>query len=628
MKKYLLIKRSLTFMLCAFAALSANAYEYSTGKNGGKILTIKQEDLLSTDFKNNDGSIFNGVDTVKLSGTFTSWEGGPLGDNVESTDKQSVVKIDLSDADFSAFTGTESWKFSKFMSLETFAWPTAGHITVIPSYALKNCGIETIHIPGYITHINSQAFDENSNQKSLKTIIFDEYGHKETDAEGNEVFVSDVHMSIAAQAFSNNYGITDVFINTSGVITAANNAFPFIITYGHTDGGNDLAVLHFPDSKADFYTNLTHVLTVDIAADPGLLQKWLQDHATAAMTDAQEGNNGWWEFVQTGGIPDEGPEPDLGVKFLMTYSHPTRSHLVPDGVKAYIVNSIAKNTTHGLWEVTLKSVGVIPPRTGVILYGETNSKNAEGKATLAMSIVQMAVQIGESLYRDGDTGPSGAIVDLSLKRSNWDGLAQFNLGDFKNYLEPTANEEGTPSILNPFETDESGKVAFRNFGFGHFYKTKIKNDTYTDYAGFFRCSKNSKISSGKAYLKLAANEFLSGDEMELMIKKDDGYYLRAVAKDNATDETRFVDERETQYGGYWHNATWIPAEDFGIRDVRIPKSKFIGEPVFEEDDVTGVAKILIPVEAEEEVYYNLNGQRVINPTHGIFIKNGKKVIIK
>ena len=635
MKKYLLIKRSLTFMLCAFAALSANAYDKSTD---GKTLTIYQSDLQGgTAFVNGGGSVFNGVETVKLSGTFTSWTGGPLGSGGSATDKQSVTEIDLSGADFSAL---ESWNFSNFMNLETFTWPTAGHITVIPSYALKDCGIETIHIPGYITSIKSQAFDESSDQKSLKTIIFDEYGHEEPvlddegnpkyDDEGNPVvkFVSDVNMNVERQAFSNNYGITDVFINTSGVITAANNAFPFIITYGHTDGGNDLAVLHFPDSKADFYTNLTHVLTIDIAADPGLLQKWLQDHATQAATDATAGNNGWWEFVQTGGIPDEGPEPDLGVKFLMTYSHPTRSHLVPDGVKAYIVNSIAKNTTHGLWEVTLKSVGVIPPRTGVILYGETNSKNAEGKATLAMSIVQMAVQIGQSLYRDGDTGPSGAIVDLSLRRSNWDGLTQFNLGDFKNYLEPTANEEGTSSILNPFDTDENGRVAFRNFGFGHFYKTKIKNYTYADYAGFFRCSKNSKISSGKAYLKLAANEFLSGDEMELMIKKDDGYYLRAVAKDKATDVTEFVDERETQYGGYWSIATWDPAEDFGKRDVRIPTSKFIGEPVFEEDETNGVAKILIPVEAEEEVYYNLNGQRVTNPTHGIFIKNGKKVIIK
>ncbi|MDO4981785.1 MAG: leucine-rich repeat protein [Prevotellaceae bacterium] len=640
MKKYLLIKRSLTFMLCAFAALSANAYDKSTD---GKTLTIYQSDLQGgTAFVNGGGSVFNGVETVKLSGTFTSWTGGPLGSGGSATDKQSVTEIDLSGADFSAFTGTNSWNFSNFMNLKTFTWPTAGHITVIPSYALKDCGIETIHIPGYITSIKSQAFDESSDQKSLKTIIFDEYGHEEPvlddegnpkyDDEGNPVvkFVSDVNMNVERQAFSNNYGITDVYINTVGKITSENNAFPYAITYGHTDGNRDLAILHFPESKSDFYTNLKHMLTTETAADQGLLQKWLQDHATQAQTDANEGNNGWWEFVETGGTtPDD---PELGDKFLMTYSHPTLSHIVPDGVKAYIVHSIAKNNTYGLWEVTLKSIGVIPPRTGVILYGETNSKNDEGKPTLAMTIVRMAVKISDgqnaTLYPDGAKLPDGTTVDLSLRRDNWSGLEKFKLGDYKNYLEPTANEEGTPSILNPFETDESGKVAFRNFGFGHFYKTKIKNTSFDDYAGFFRCSKNSKISSGKAYLRLAANEFLTGDEMELLIKKDDGYYLRAVAKNNATDVTEYVDERETQYGGYWSIATWDPEEDFGIRDVNIPTSKFIGEPVFEEDETNGVAKILIPVEAEEEVYYNLNGQRVTNPTHGIFIKNGKKVIIK
>ena len=33
-------------------------------------------------------------------------------------------------------------------------------------------------------------------------------------------------------------------------------------------------------------------------------------------------------------------------------------------------------------------------------------------------------------------------------------------------------------------------------------------------------------------------------------------------------------------------------------------------------------------EAESEVYYNLQGQRVENPTNGLYIKNGRKVIVK
>jgi hypothetical protein len=31
---------------------------------------------------------------------------------------------------------------------------------------------------------------------------------------------------------------------------------------------------------------------------------------------------------------------------------------------------------------------------------------------------------------------------------------------------------------------------------------------------------------------------------------------------------------------------------------------------------------------EPDVYYNLNGQRVDNPTKGLYIQNGKKVIVR
>lgn len=199
-------------------------------------------------------------------------------------------------------------------------------------------------------------------------------------------------------------------------------------------------------------------------------------------------------------------------------------------------------------------------------------------------------------------------------------------------MEPTAKEDDSKTTLNPYDTDSDGKVAFRYFGFSHFKKTKdvykSAYKTYADYAGFFRCAKNSKIPSGKAYLKLAKNEFgFTGDELELLIKKDDGYYLRAAAKSQASATTEYIDERLEANGGYWKIATWDPAEDFGVRNTAIPAAKFMGEPFFEEDEATGVAKIIIPV-STVDTYYNLNGQQVANPTKGVYIKNGKKVIVK
>ena len=48
----------------------------------------------------------------------------------------------------------------------------------------------------------------------------------------------------------------------------------------------------------------------------------------------------------------------------------------------------------------------------------------------------------------------------------------------------------------------------------------------------------------------------------------------------------------------------------------------------EEYDAAGIENVKIDAPKGENVYYNLNGQRVNNPTNGIFILNGKKVLIK
>jgi len=53
-------------------------------------------------------------------------------------------------------------------------------------------------------------------------------------------------------------------------------------------------------------------------------------------------------------------------------------------------------------------------------------------------------------------------------------------------------------------------------------------------------------------------------------------------------------------------------------------SDFIG---FGDEDVTGVNEVKVQKEVRGE-YYNLNGQRVAQPTKGLYIVNGKKVIVK
>jgi hypothetical protein len=49
---------------------------------------------------------------------------------------------------------------------------------------------------------------------------------------------------------------------------------------------------------------------------------------------------------------------------------------------------------------------------------------------------------------------------------------------------------------------------------------------------------------------------------------------------------------------------------------------------FIDDNGTTSIKKIEDILNHEDIYYNLNGQHVQNPTKGIYILNGKKVIIK
>ena len=47
-----------------------------------------------------------------------------------------------------------------------------------------------------------------------------------------------------------------------------------------------------------------------------------------------------------------------------------------------------------------------------------------------------------------------------------------------------------------------------------------------------------------------------------------------------------------------------------------------------DDDATGIQNLTPALSEGEGVVYNLRGQRVAQPTKGLYIVNGKKVIIK
>lgn len=593
----------MTLALCAVACMSVSA---KATINGG-VLTLNG----SNDVQFNNLNELGGgqVTKIKLVGDFRSgWTGYWL-QNGSAQEKASITEIDMSEADMSGDNCV--WSFVSFPSLKKVVWPKEGKITNIPSYAFKQTGIEELHIPGYIKFIRSQAIDDASNAKNLKTVFFDKL-------EGNDL---SVRMHIERQAFSNNYMLRDVYILTEGVLTADNNAFPHWDTFAHADISREFATLHYPESRVELYVNLNHKLDDATASDPKLFHEWLVKHYDDEAV--KKYHNGFYEFVNHG---EKYVEPAENV-FLRTYSHPTIAHRVPNGLRAYIANSLVVDKNKNTITVTLHRVNIIPAATGVIIYGRSNGNDENGNPILVLPPV-------------GYDGPAYDEFNTTGNRNYLVGSA--NIGDIPTHMEDVQYDRFTGKeyinfILAKFSQSHLGKYyksKYGNFGNG-------KGLPQNDWVGFFRVTPGN-FASEKAYFKIYTEDIRDVSAYEIIIKVDDQLnpnnkeeYYRTEYKD--TNMNTFTEDEMKQLR-YWYMADGTKiewAKNWGIRSLNdgyldgyVAPSKINNAKtvfVIDDDDISSS----ISAESKgDNNYYTLQGVKVDNPTKGIFIKNGKKIILK
>jgi hypothetical protein len=297
--------------------------------------------------------------------------------------------------------------------------------------------------------------------------------------------------------------------------------------------------------------------------------------------------------------------------------------MVPEGTKAYVVYGIAKDGDN--FKVSLQSIPVIPKGTGVILYGAPNSRNKNGDKVLSLPICY--------IY---DSYP--------YDRAHWDRLV---VDELKNLLLPT----GTSGVhLDPYEDvmENGKKVRYRNFIMSRIKNTNIAKQEIglenitNNYVGFFRVI-SSKASGGKAYLHLKNDEYDDGQGMEAIIVGDleqygtSSYKMYQMEVDRRKDAYGLVGPDET---GLWKTGTgadpdmeWTAESNWGDRSQSGVKAKlmFFDEPEFipyEDGSATAIIPASMIGGAEKDVYFTTQGIRVNNPTSGLYIKNGKKVVIK
>lgn len=281
-------------------------------------------------------------------------------------------------------------------------------------------------------------------------------------------------------------------------------------------------------------------------------------------------------------------------RFIRTYSNDKPMNPDNDNVKIYEVYKYkpeggSADNIYKRGTVYLRRLKYVPANVGVVLIGEVpadGSTYGDG-AKLAFSLLERTEE---------SVGPEGDYRDVWTKATEYK-----NAGDqWNNYLVPTVtavNDLGNAKV-------ESGKITYRYFGLGNYYSTKYhkslgNDDTQEDYIGFFRFTANGKSGANKAYLSIPANAEVG----------------------NGVGAT---------YGFIDYNGQLLGNEDDdneSIMPAQFAKMALVFDDLVDGNETTGI-KELETKKMNNNKYYNLQGIEIAHPVKGIYIHNGKKVIVK
>lgn len=266
-------------------------------------------------------------------------------------------------------------------------------------------------------------------------------------------------------------------------------------------------------------------------------------------------------------------------KFIRTYSNSVAMNVVSKNVKVYEAYSYEKaqdeTDIYSPGTLHLRQLNYIPANVGVVLIGTVPASNE---------------------LSDGDK------LDFTLRKRTEDEVTandptqyvnvwtkEYTGQSWNNFLTPTV--EANNSLGNIEKEGET--VTYRYYGLGNYHSTKYykENKEGDDYIGFFRLTPNGRSGANKAYLRMPASADVEGGA----------------------------------FGYISYNSQFIGPKDED--DASLAKMMI----VFDDEEMGGVTEIK-NVETvkthHDNAYYTLQGIKVLNPTKGIYIHNGKKIVIK
>lgn len=268
-------------------------------------------------------------------------------------------------------------------------------------------------------------------------------------------------------------------------------------------------------------------------------------------------------------------------KFIRTYSNNVAMNVVSKNVKVYEAysyeNAQDETNIYSPGTLHLRQLNYIPANVGVVLIGTVPASNE---------------------LSDGDK------LDFTLRKRTedevtandptqyvnvWTKASEYTNQTWNNFLTPTVKANN--SLGNIEKVGET--VTYRYYGLGNYHNTNYykEHKVGDDYIGFFRLTPNGRSGANKAYLRMPASEEVEGGA----------------------------------FGYISYNSQFIGPKDED--DASLAKMMI----VFDDEEVGGVTEIK-NVETvkphHDNAYYTLQGIKVLNPTKGIYIHNGKKIVIK
>lgn len=271
-------------------------------------------------------------------------------------------------------------------------------------------------------------------------------------------------------------------------------------------------------------------------------------------------------------------------KFIRTYSNNVAMNVVSKDVKVYEAYSYDKaqdeTDIYSPGTLHLRQLNYIPANVGVVLIGTVPATNELSDGDKLDFILRKR------------TEDEVTANDPTQYVNVWTKASEYTNQTWNNFLTPTVKANNSLGNIEK----EGETVTYRYYGLGNYhrtnyYKTHPEAKDEADYIGFFRLTPDGRSGANKAYLRMPASEEVEGGKFG------------------------FID----------YNAHFIGPKDED--DASLAKMMIVFDDE-EDGSVTEIKNVETVKPHHDNAYYTLQGIKVLTPTKGIYIHNGKKIVIK